>query len=75
MREPFVKSPPDFIKELCDSSLMRKENSFSKFINATYAFNSQDGTESLLREIKAKAKAEAGNKKPQHLVLVKEAIE
>lgn len=43
LREPFIASPPRFIQELCDSSLVHKENNFSKFTHATYAFAVQDG--------------------------------
>jgi len=43
LREPFIDTPPQFIRELCESTLVHKQNNFSKFTHATYAFAVQDG--------------------------------
>ena len=39
LREPFISSPPKWLGDLESSSLLHKENLFSKFIHATYALN------------------------------------
>ena len=43
LREPFISSPPEWLSELEQSSLLHKENNFSKYIHGTYAFHEMCG--------------------------------
>ena len=41
LREPFISKPPTWLNNLTQSSLLRKENNFSKYIHGTYQFDGQ----------------------------------
>lgn len=38
LREPFISNPPEWLSQLESSSLLHKENSFSKYMHGTYEF-------------------------------------
>jgi SPX domain protein involved in polyphosphate accumulation/uncharacterized membrane protein YidH (DUF202 family) len=50
LREPYISNPPKWLEDLQKSSLLHKENSFSKYIHATYAFNQMEAGALQLRE-------------------------
>lgn len=49
LREPFISNPPEWLSELEQSSLLHKENNFSKYIHGTYAFHEICGAGSSTR--------------------------
>ncbi len=50
LREPYISNPPLWLKDLEQSSLLKKENSFSKYVHGTYAFSLNDNNILNLRE-------------------------
>lgn len=50
LREEFITNPPDWLQDLQKSSLLHKENDFSKYIHATYAFSHMEGNPLKLRK-------------------------
>jgi SPX domain protein involved in polyphosphate accumulation/uncharacterized membrane protein YidH (DUF202 family) len=50
LREEFITNPPEWLQDLQKSSLLHKENSFSKYVHATYAFSHLEGNPLKLRK-------------------------
>lgn len=49
LRDPFVTNRPKFIVEMEESSLLHKQNFFSKYLHAAYCYSLQEGTSKALR--------------------------
>jgi uncharacterized membrane protein YidH (DUF202 family) len=49
LRDPFVTNRPQFIVEMEESSLLHKQNHFSKYLHAAYSYGLIEGTAGSLR--------------------------
>jgi uncharacterized membrane protein YidH (DUF202 family) len=49
LRDPFVTNRPQFIVEMEESSLLHKQNFFSKYLHAAYSYGLIEGTANSLR--------------------------
>ena len=50
LREPYISNPPKWLSDLENSTLMHKENNFSKYLHAVYAFQVLEGNKLSLVE-------------------------
>lgn len=50
LREPYISHPPKWLEDVEKSSMMHRENKFSKYIHANYAFEYMKGNPLRLRQ-------------------------
>ena len=50
LREPYISTPPKWLEDLEASSLLHKENNFSKYVHAVYTFQDMESNPMKLRK-------------------------